>query len=70
MIVVLLKMPFYNVIMSIWSTFYVNWRDVQRKHVADKADRVTFKGTITKWHVQKQKCRTVQYTQTSKTTNV
>jgi len=30
----------------------INWRDIQRKNVADKADKVMFKATKIKWTVQ------------------
>jgi len=34
---------------------YINFRDVQRKVAAINVDRVKFKGTMTKWPVQKQR---------------
>jgi len=41
-------------------TQYINWREVQRKTVANNVDRVKFKGTMTKWPVQKQTLRTAR----------
>jgi len=34
-------------------TYPLNWRAVQRKHVADETDKMIFKGTMTKWPVEK-----------------
>ena len=31
----------------------INWRDVQTKNVANNVEYVMFKGTMTKWPVQK-----------------
>jgi len=42
--------------------FYINWRNVQRKYVVNNVDikYVKFKGTMTKWPVQKPTHRTTQ----------
>jgi len=37
----------------IW-IYDINWRDVQRKHVANEVDRTKFRGTTTKRPLQKQ----------------
>jgi len=41
-------------------TYNINWRDVQRNNVANNEDRVKFKGTMTKWLLQKQTLRTAR----------
>jgi len=38
----------------------INWRDVQRKNVVNYVDMTVFKGTMTKWPVQKQTHRPAQ----------
>jgi len=39
---------------------------VKDKNFANNVDRVTFKGTITKWHLQIQTIRTARNTQINK----
>jgi len=51
--------------MCIWTISYRS--DVQRKNVANIVNRVMFKGTVTKWPVQKQTIKTARNTQNNMT---
>ena len=42
---------------------YINWKVVQRKNVADKADMIKFMGTMTKKPIQKNKQHIKKHTE-------